>query len=93
MKYSLFVLFLFAAIIAQGQTTIFTCKAKTQAGTECSRKVSTQGAKCWQHGGATKAQTAGTATTTGLCGAITKSTGLPCKNRVKGGGKCHLHRG
>ena len=28
-----------------------------------------------------------------LCGAPTKSTGLPCKNRVKESGqKCHLHK-
>lgn len=26
------------------------------------------------------------------CGATTKTTGAPCRNRVKGGGYCHLHR-
>lgn len=91
MKYLLFIAFLTAATIAQGQT-VYTCKAKTQAGTECSRKVTGAGVKCWQHGGSTKAQIAGTGAATAQCGAITKSTGLPCKNRVKGGGRCHLHK-
>lgn len=26
------------------------------------------------------------------CGAPTKTTGRPCRNPVKGGGRCHLHR-
>jgi len=80
------------AIGATAQTT-YTCGTKTQAGTPCSRKVDNVGVKCWQHGGTTKAQAAGTASTTGTCGATTKTTGAPCKNRVKGGGRCHLHKG
>ena len=28
----------------------------------------------------------------GLCGAVTKTTGAPCRNPVVGGGYCHLHR-
>lgn len=69
-----------------------TCGAKTQAGTECSRKVTQSGAKCWQHGGQTKAQASGAqAVTYSVCGATTKA-GTPCKNKVKGGGKCHLHK-
>lgn len=89
MKYYLFVLFLMAAIVADAQT----CGATTQAGTACSRKVATTGAKCWQHGGTTKAQAAGTTSTTtySTCGAPTKAGGK-CKNRVKSGSKCHLHK-
>lgn len=90
MKPLFFILFLFAAMTATAQTT-YTCGAKTQAGTQCSRKVSKAGEKCWQHGGQTKAQQAGTATTTTVCGAPTKAGGK-CQNKVKGGGRCHLHR-
>lgn len=69
------------------------CKATTKAGTQCSRKAAEGESYCWQHGGSTKAEAAGTATSSsGTCGAKTKA-GTACKNRVKGGGKCHLHKG
>lgn len=74
------------------QVTETQCTAKTKAGAQCSRNA-TEGSYCWQHGGKTKTESAGTAVqTTGTCGATTKA-GTACKNRVKGGGRCHLHRG
>lgn len=94
MKYLFITLFLIVAAITTASAQ--TCGTKTQAGTECSRKVSKEGERCWQHGGQTKSEKAGTqeaGTASGLCGAATKTTGAPCKNRVKGGGKCHLHKG
>lgn len=94
MKRLLFIALLFIA--AATATNAQTCGAKTQAGTACSRKVEKVGAKCWQHGGQTKAQAAGTApASTGIvtCGATTKAGGK-CKNRVKkSGDRCYLHKG
>jgi hypothetical protein len=31
--------------------TVYTCGARTQKGTPCSRRVKTQGTRCWQHAG------------------------------------------
>ena len=101
MKYLILTLFmLFAASTA---SIAQTCGVTTKAGTACSRKVSKIGEHCWQHGGQTKAEKAGTVNSaslggglssqsSSLCGAPTKA-GTPCKNRVKGGGYCHLHKG
>lgn len=76
----------------QPEATETTCAATTKAGTKCTRKVQAGQTYCWQHGGQTKTEAAGTAVeTSGTCGATTKA-GTACKNRVKGGGKCHLHR-
>lgn len=96
MKQLLLFIFLLIATGTYAQTTA-TCGAKTQAGTACSRKVEKSGDKCWQHGGQTQAQKAGSttgqaSTLPATCGAPTK-TGGKCKNRVKSGGKCHLHKG
>lgn len=78
---------------AQPQATQTQCQAKTKAGTQCSRQAAEGESYCWQHGGKTKAESAGTAVqTTGTCGATTKA-GTACKNRTKDGGKCHLHKG
>jgi hypothetical protein len=88
MRSLLFLAFMLIASVGFSQT----CGTKTQAGTECSRKVLHQGEKCWQHGGQSKAQKAGTSTVVlSPCGATTKA-GTPCRNNVKGGGKCHLHK-
>lgn len=96
MKQLFFTVLFFAAFIISGSaqtTTVYTCGATTQAGTACVRKVETKGAKCWQHGGEVKKETAAATAPATTCGAKTKTTGQPCKNRVKGGGKCHLHKG
>lgn len=91
MKYLiLFTLMLIASVgFSQSSSQ---CSTKTHSGTLCIRKVDKPGAKCWQHGGQTKAQLAGVHTTpSNPCGATTKA-GTPCRNSVKGGGKCHLHK-
>jgi|WetSurMetagenome_2_1015567.scaffolds.fasta_scaffold377834_3 hypothetical protein len=89
MRHLLVIAFLFIASMAVGQST-YQCGEKTKAGTSCVRKVDKQGAKCYQHGGKTHAETA-SVVKTAPCGAPTKA-GTPCKNPVKGGGRCHLHK-
>lgn len=90
MRQLLIISFMLITSIAVGQT--YQCGTKTQSGTSCVRRVIHQGEKCYQHGGTTKAQKSGaTVVPSAPCGAITKA-GTPCKNPVKGGGKCHLHK-
>lgn len=89
-------LFILLFLVIAASTTIAaqTCGATTKAGTACSRKVEKYGQHCWQHGGQTKAQAAGTTSSTAIytCGASTKAGGK-CKNRVKkSGDRCYLHK-
>jgi len=98
MKHLFFFLFMLVALSGSAQAVTHTCGTTTQAGTPCSRKVDKAGLHCWQHGGQTKAEKSGTTLTNPAavaseCGAPTKTTGAPCKNKVKGGGRCHLHKG
>lgn len=77
---------------AQPEAIQAQCAAKTKTGTQCSRKAAEGQTYCWQHGGATKAEQAGTKIQgSDTCGATTKA-GTACKNRTKDGGKCHLHK-
>lgn len=84
---------LLCLFISPTGATAQTCGALTKAGTHCMRKVEKEGMKCWQHGGQVKAAKTLTATTISTtCGAPTKNGGK-CKNRVKNGGRCYLHKG
>lgn len=89
MKYLILFTLMIIASVGFSQSSS-QCSTKTQSGTLCVRKVDKPGAKCWQHGGQSKGQSAGVSTST-KCGATTKA-GTACKNPVKGGGKCHLHK-